>query len=88
MAIERNEHTHKTEKKKKKKKKKKMEYLVFLARLACFGQLCLISNPHIKFQIFRNELNDHKEPENINYTIVKYGETFLRSHHGTKTSCC
>ena len=29
-----------------------------------------------KFQKSRSRLNDHKGPENINYTIVKYGETF------------
>ena len=31
----------------------------------------------------KSVINDHKGPENINYTKVKYGETF----HGTNTSC-
>ena len=43
---------------------------------ASFGQLGLISDPPVDFQKSRNGLNDHKGPENINYTIVKYGETF------------
>ena len=33
-------------------------------------------DPRINFQKSRNELNDDKGPENIKYTVVKYGETF------------
>ena len=33
----------------------------------------------------RNELSDHKGPENINSTIVKYGETFY-GHHTAPTA--
>ena len=41
------------------------------------GQLGFIIDPYIIFQNYQNGLNDHKEPENINYTIVYYGETFF-----------
>ena len=34
----------------------------------------------INFRKSRNRHNDHKIPENINYTIVKYGETFYGRH--------
>ena len=44
-------------------------------RLARFGQLALISDPNIKFLNSRNGFNNHKRQENINYTLVKYGET-------------
>ena len=37
--------------------------------LASFGQLGLISDPHFNFQNSRNDINHHKEPENI-YTKV------------------
>ena len=39
-----------------------------------------INDPHKNFQKSRNGLNDHKGPENINYTIVKYGEMFYACH--------
>ena len=32
------------------------------------------------FSKSRNRLSDHNGPENINYTIVKYGETFYGRH--------
>ena len=35
----------------------------FFARLAGFGQLGLIKDPHIIFQKSQNELNDHNGPE-------------------------
>ena len=34
----------------------------------------------MNFSKSRNGFNDHKEPENINYTKVKYGETFYGRH--------
>ena len=37
-------------------------------RLANFSKLCLISDPPISSQNSLNELNDPKEPENINYS--------------------
>ena len=45
-------------------------------RPASFDQLGLLSDPHINFQKSRNLFIDPKGPENITYTIVKYGETF------------
>ena len=35
---------------------------------------------HINFQKKPNGLNNRKGPENIYYTIVKYGETFYGRH--------
>ena len=51
------------------------------------GNLGLISDPHINFQKSRNGLRNHIGPENINYTIVKYGKYFLQPALGTNTSC-
>ena len=51
---------------------------VFLARLASFGQLSLIGDPHIYFQ--HHGMGDQKGPENINHIIVKYGETIYGRH--------
>ena len=63
MTLDSIEHTHKTE---------NSWCEVFLARLPGFGQLGLTNDS----QIVHNGLNDDKIPENISYTIVKYGETF------------
>ena len=59
-------HTHKNE--------NGLSVHVFWPRQASFGQLSLISDPHINLQNSQNGLNDHKGLENTNYTIVKYGE--------------
>ena len=61
----------------------KKEYL-----LRTINTLAVVSSflgQTIRFRpIFQKSvINDHKGPENINYTKVKYGETF----HGTNTSC-
>ena len=42
-----------------------------------FHQLGLSNDAHIKFQKSLNGFSDHKGPENINYTMVKYGETLV-----------
>ena len=60
---------------------------VFYATRASFGQLGIISDPHINFQKSRSGLNDHKGTENINGTIVKQDETFLLPPIATNTSC-
>ena len=49
-------------------------------RLATLDQSDLTNDPHNNFHDSRNRLNDHKGPEDITYTIVKYGETFNRRH--------
>ena len=43
-------------------------------------QLGLTSDPNINIEKSRIELSGYKEPENINYTIVKYEEMFYGSH--------
>ena len=43
-------------------------------RLASFDHLDLMSDPHMNFRKPRNKFNGRKGPENINYTIVKYGD--------------
>ena len=48
--------------------------------LASFGQLGVISDLHINFQKSWNGFNDHRKPNNINYTVVKYGETIYGRH--------
>ena len=53
---------------------------VFCARWASFGQLCIICDPHINFLTSLNGLNDHKEPETMNYIRVTYEETFYVRH--------
>ena len=45
----------------------------------------LISDPHAIVQLTQIGLSDHKGPESINLTIVKYGEIF-NSHHRALTS--
>ena len=35
-----------------------------------------INDPHMNFQNSQKGLNDHKGPENINYTTLKYKEIF------------
>ena len=40
-------------------------------------------NVKIIFQKSRNGLDDHKGPENISYTKVKYGDAFTAIRH-----CC
>ena len=67
MTLESNEHIHKTE---------NSWCQVFLAILASFGLLVVISDPHVNFQNSRNGCNAHKGPENINYFILKYGVRF------------
>ena len=59
---------------------------VFLARLASFGHLGLISDPLI-ISKFLNESHDPKGQENKIYTIVKDRETFYRRHTVPITSC-
>ena len=49
---------------------------IFWVKLANLGQLWLIRDPHINLQNFLEGLSDHKWAENINYTILQYGETF------------
>ena len=48
---------------------------IFDGYVCLFGQLSLISDRHIFLSNSWNDVDDHKGPENINYTIVKYGET-------------
>ena len=65
ITYESNGYTHKT-------------VIAFGARLASFGQLCLITDPYIIFKKSRNELNGYKWLNNINYTIVNSVEaTFV-----------
>ena len=59
---------------------------IFLARLASFGHLGLISDPLIVSK-FHNETHDPKGQENKIYTIVKGRETFNRRHTVPVTSC-
>ena len=55
---------------------KRQSVKFFRGRQASFGQLGLIRVPQVDFQKSQNGLNDYNGPENIIYTIVKYGETF------------
>ena len=71
MTLESSEHTRKT---------KTARVSSFLGDISWVGQLNLISDSHIKFQQSQNRLSDHKGPENINYTIVKYWEHITRPH--------
>ena len=48
---------------------------IFDGYVCLFGQLSLISDRHIFLSNSWNDVDDYKGPENINYTIVKYGET-------------
>ena len=50
---------------------------IFWTRLACFGQLGLISDPQIS-QKLQNGFNDAKGLENKIYTMMKGRKTFLR----------
>ena len=52
---------------------------VFSARLACFGQLGLISDPQISSKL-QNRINDPKGLENKIYTMMKGRETFDGDH--------
>ena len=47
-----------------------------MTRQVNFGQLGLISDTHINFQMSLNGPIIPKLLENINYAILKYGETF------------
>ena len=61
----------------------KSNFQMFRPRLASWGHLFVISDIHISFQKYREGPNDHKGPESINYTIVKYIETFYGRHTTT-----
>ena len=52
---------------------------VFWARLACFGQLGLISDPQI-FSKLKNVISDPKGLENKIYIMMKDRETFYGDH--------
>ena len=38
------------------------------------------NDPRVNFRKSWNGLNYHREPENINHTIMEYGETFYGRH--------
>ena len=59
---------------------------IFLARLASFGHLGIISD-HLVVSEFHNETHDLKGQENKIYTIVKGRGTFYRRHTVPITSC-
>ena len=74
MIIEDNEDTHKTI-------KKQLKYQIVLTRLADFGKLGFICDYHTNSQTLQNDwMKDHKGPENIHNTVVKYGKMF-NGHH-------
>ena len=59
---------------------------VFWARLACFGQLGLISDHQISSKLC-NGINDPKGLENKIYTMMKGRETFYGDHTVPVISC-
>ena len=67
-------------------KELKLEYAYFLARLASFCHLEVISDPLIVLK-FNNETHDPKGQENKIYTIVKGREMFFCHHTVPVTSC-
>ena len=67
------------------KELKTVECTSFLARLACFGQLGLISDPQILSKL-QNGINDPKGLENKIFTMMKGKETFV-DHTVPVTSC-
>ena len=67
-------------------KELKLECANYLAGLASFCNLGLISDPLIVFK-FHNETHDPKGQENKIYTILKGRETFYHRHIVSITSC-
>ena len=60
---------------------KQLKCQIFYSILTSFGKFGHLSDPHIYcFHNFPNRLDDYKGPENMNYTIVKHGETFYGLH--------